>query len=219
MSDSSSYSEQLLPLQYEDQLRARAVGQLIHFRDLQDPEKEAIEAAEVLLRLAAKLDINDMHGTDTPTRFVHMLKELTEPVPIKWKAFQNDGMDEMIIVRNIPFVSLCNHHVVPFVGKADIGYVPDKLVAGLSKFARVVQHFAKALQVQERLTMQIANFLQENLQPRGVAVVMEAEHLCMTIRGVQSPGTRTYTAAMKGVFTDHDRTAKAEFLERLNGGH
>jgi len=200
MSDSSSYSEQLLPLQYEDQLRARAVGQLIHFRDLQDPEKEAIEAAEVLLRLAAKLDINDMHGTDTPTRFVHMLKELTEPVPIKWKAFQNDGMDEMIIVRNIPFVSLCNHHVV-------------------SKFARVVQHFAKALQVQERLTMQIANFLQENLQPRGVAVVMEAEHLCMTIRGVQSPGTRTYTAAMKGVFTDHDRTAKAEFLERLNGGH
>lgn len=184
-----------------------------------DPEKESIEAAEVLLRTAAGLDVHDMHGAETPTRFVHMLKELTTPSPIKWKKFSNDGMDEMIIVRNIPFVSLCNHHVIPFIGKADIGYVPDGYVAGLSKFARVVHHFAKALQVQERLTMQVADYLVENLEPRGVAVVMEAEHLCMTIRGVQTPGTKTYTAAMKGVFEDHTRTAKSEFLSRLNGGH
>jgi len=184
-----------------------------------DPEKEAIEAAEVLLRTSAGLDVNDIHGQDTPTRFVHMLKELTEPLPIKWKCFPNDGMDEMIIVRNIPFVSLCNHHVIPFIGKADIGYVPGEFVAGLSKFARVVHHFAKALQVQERLTQQVADFLEKNLKPRGVAVVMEAEHLCMTIRGVQTPGTKTYTAVMSGVFNDHTRTAKAEFLSRLNGGH
>jgi GTP cyclohydrolase IA len=194
------------------------VGTISTFKQMQD-DKEAAEAAEVLLRTSAGLDVNDLHGADTPSRFVAMLRELTTPDPIKWKTFPNDGMDEMIIVRNIPFVSLCNHHVIPFIGKADIGYVPDKLVAGLSKFARVVSHFSSALQVQERLTMQIADFLVENLQPRGVGVVMEAEHLCMTIRGVQAPGTKTYTAAMKGVFADHSRTAKMEFLERLNGGH
>jgi len=217
--------ESVVPEEFKDILKrlgADLVKQnpnMLGFKALADPEKESIEAAEVLLRTAAGLDVNDMHGKDTPTRFVHMLKELTEPLPIKWKTFPNDGMDEMIIVRNIPFVSLCNHHVIPFIGKADIGYVPDESVAGLSKFARVVHHFSKALQVQERLTQQIANFLEENLKPRGVAVVMEAEHLCMTIRGVQTPGTKTYTAVMSGVYNDHARTAKAEFLARLNGGH
>jgi GTP cyclohydrolase I len=194
------------------------VGTIASFKQMHD-DREAAEAAEVLLRTSANLDVNDLHGADTPARFVAMLRELTTPKPIKWKTFPNDGMDEMIIVRNIPFVSLCNHHVIPFIGKADIGYVPDVSVAGLSKFARVVHHFSRALQVQERLTMQIADYLVENLQPRGVGVVMEAEHLCMTIRGVQAPGTKTYTAAMKGVFADHSRTAKMEFLERLNGGH
>ena len=181
--------------------------------------REMVEAAEVVLRLATGLDIHDFHGEDTPRRFVEMLQELTTPEPIKWRAFQNDGMDEMIIVKDIPFTSLCNHHVVPFIGHATVGYVPDRLVAGLSKFARVVRHFAKGLQVQERLTMQVADFLEENLQPKGVMVTMEAEHMCMTIRGVQSPGTRTYTAAVKGVFADHTRTAKAEFLAKVNGGH
>jgi GTP cyclohydrolase I len=184
-----------------------------------DPEKESVEAAEVLLRTAAGLDVNDIHGQDTPTRFVHMLKELTTPSPIKWKTFTNEGYDELIIVRDIPFVSLCAHHVVPFHGTANIGYIPDLLVAGLSKFARVVQHFAKALQIQEKLTKEVADFLQENLMPLGVAVVMEAEHMCMTIRGAHVPGTKTYTASMYGRFADHDRTAKAEFLARLNGGH
>jgi GTP cyclohydrolase I len=180
---------------------------------------EAIEAAEVVLRLATNLDVNDMHGKETPMRFIDMLKELTTPTPIKWKTFPNEGYDEMIIERDIPFTSLCNHHVIPFIGVAHIGYVPDQEVPGLSKLARVVHHFAKALQVQERLTKQIADFLEENLKPRGVAVVLEAEHMCMTIRGVQVPGTRTYTAAMRGVFGDHARTAKMEFMSRLNGGH
>jgi GTP cyclohydrolase I len=182
-------------------------------------DRESVEAAEVLLRTAAGLDVKDQHGKDTPQRFVDMLKELTTPTPIKWKTFPNDGMDEMIVVGPIPFVSLCNHHVIPFVGVANIGYIPNEEVVGLSKCARVVRHFAHALQVQERLTKQVGDFLEENLKPLGLGVVMEAEHMCMTIRGVQSPGTRTYTAAMRGRFADHTKTAKAEFLARLNGGH
>jgi GTP cyclohydrolase I len=148
-----------------------------------------------------------------------MLQELTTPPPIKWKVFNNDGTDEMIIERDIQFVSLCNHHVIPFFGVAHIGYVPGELLVGLSKLARVVQHFAHGLQLQERLTKQVADFLEEGLVPRGLAVVLEAEHMCMSIRGVKSSGTKTYTASMSGVFNDHTRTAKAEFLSRLNGSH
>jgi len=208
-----------VPGEFKDIFEKYTVKQPSFADMLADPEKESIEAAEVLLRTAAGLDIHDMHGQDTPTRFVHMLKEMTTPTPIKWKTFPNESIDEMIIVRDIPFVSLCNHHVVPFIGKANVGYIPDQMVAGLSKFARVVHHFAHSLQVQENLTKQIADYLEENLMPLGIAVTMEAEHLCMTIRGVQVPGTRTYTAAMRGRFADHERTAKAEFLARLNGGH
>jgi len=181
--------------------------------------KEALEAAAVLLRTSAGLDINDIHGQDTPQRLVNMLRELTTPLPIKWKTFPNDGMDEMITIGDIPFTSLCSHHVIPFIGVAHIGYVPKELIAGLSKFARVVHHFARSLQTQERLTRQIADFLEENLQPRGVAVMLKAEHMCMTIRGVQVPGAKTTTTEMRGVFGDHDRTAKMEFLSTISGGH
>lgn len=160
----------------------------------------------------------DVHGVDTPRRFVAMLRELTTPEPIKWKDFPAEG-DEMVSVYDIPFVSLCNHHVIPFVGKAHIGYVPNELNAGLSKFARVVKYHAAGLQVQERLTTSVATYLDLKLQPKGLIVVMEAEHMCMTIRGVQSPGTQTRTTAVKGVFADHERTAKAEFLAGLNGRH
>lgn len=173
-------------------------------------------AAEYVLREACKLEA-DEHGEDTPKRFVAMLRELTTPKEFDFKVFDSKGADQMVIVRNIPFVSVCNHHVIPFVGKADIGYIPGPYHAGLSKFARVVKHFAAALQVQERLTKQVADFLEDRLQPRGLAVVMESEHMCMTIRGVQAPGTTTYTAEMRGFFNDHDRTAKAEFLDRING--
>ena len=174
-------------------------------------------AAEYLLTEVCDLAL-DEHGERTPERFVKMLRELTTPEAFELRTFPNEGMDEMIIIRNIPFVSLCNHHVIPFIGKAHIGYVPRDLIAGLSKFARVVNMFSKALTVQERLTAHVADYIEERLNPRGVAVVMEAEHLCMTIRGVHAPGTLTYTAAMRGVFADHSRTAKAEFMQRINGG-
>jgi GTP cyclohydrolase IA len=172
--------------------------------------------AEDLLKLHTGLDVTNGHGKDTPTRFVKMLDELTACKDctgscIKWKTFQED-IDQMIVVNRIPFSSVCNHHVVPFVGFAWIGYVPDGYVAGLSKFARVTHHFARRLQVQERLTTDIAGFLESTLNPKGVMVVLEAEHLCMTIRGTQTPGTITRTVETRGVFADHSKTAKHEFL-------
>jgi len=174
------------------------------------------EAARVVLQQTTGLTDDD-HGGKTPQRFVSMLKELTTPEEFEFTVFPNtDKVDEIVTVANIPFVSLCNHHVVPFVGVAHVGYIPDQKIVGLSKFARVVRYYSKGLQVQERLTQQVAEYLMENLNPLGVAVIMEAEHMCMTIRGVQTPGTKTTTSAMLGVFGEHDRTAKMEFM-RLVG--
>lgn len=178
------------------------------------------KAAAVLLTQVTGL-IRDEHGSDTPRRFANMLQELTahsqcDRSCIKMRTFDAQGIDEMIVIQAIPFVSVCNHHVIPFIGHAHIAYVPKRKLAGLSKFARVVEHYARQLQVQERLTMQVADFLEGALQPRGVGVVAKAEHMCMTIRGIQKPGTYTTTAAMRGVFADHDRTAKQEFLKHVN---
>jgi len=171
------------------------------------------QAARLVLEQTTGLDVDD-HGADTPKRFIRMLRELTSPEPFNFTTFPNDkGSQEMVVVQDIPFVSLCNHHVVPFVGVAHVGYIPNDRLVGLSKLARVVRHYAKSLQVQERLTQQIADRLVEELEPLGVAVVLKAEHMCMTIRGVQTPGTKTTTSAMLGVFSDHDRTAKAEFMQ------
>lgn len=172
----------------------------------------AEEAARVLLTKTTGLR-EDNHGQKTPARFVKMLRELTTPEEFEFTTFPNeDAVDEIVTVQDIPFVSLCNHHVVPFVGLAHVGYIPGDHLVGLSKFARVVRHYAKSLQVQERLTQQVADYLERELQPAGVAVVLEAEHMCMTIRGVQTPGTKTTTSSMKGAFADHSKTAKDEFL-------
>jgi GTP cyclohydrolase IA len=173
-------------------------------------------AAELLLTDVAGLDPYTDHAKETPARFVAMLRELTTAPDIKWKTFPATS-DEMVTVRDIPFVSLCAHHIIPFMGVAHVGYVPNASIAGLSKLARVVQHYAKRLQVQEELTGSVADFLVDALKAHGVAVVMEAEHLCMTIRGAQVPGAKTRTSAMRGVFSDHTKTAKAEFFSWLNG--
>lgn len=184
--------------------------------DIDDP---TVLMVEDILSTHCGLDLETEHGKDTPTRFVNMLDELTsckncEGTCIKWKSFAAET-DEMIIVKKIPFVSVCNHHVIPFVGEARIGYVPCKLEAGLSKFGRVVQHFARRLQTQEHMTAEVTDFLQTNLSPLGVAVQLEAEHMCMTVRGVQMPGATTVTTKTLGVFADHTRTAKLEFLESI----
>ena len=143
--------------------------------------------------------------------------ELLTPEPFRLTTFPNDeGYDELVVVRDIPFQSLCIHHVLPFHGVAHVAYLPAERILGLSKLARVVELFAHDLQLQERLTIQIAGWLQVQLEPKGVGVVLEAEHLCMSLRGVQKSGAKTVTSALHGLVCDDART-RAEFLSLTRG--
>jgi len=154
---------------------------------------------------------------DTPRRMADAYAELLTHEPFSLTTFPNDeGYDELVLVRDIPFQSLCMHHVLPFHGVAHVAYLPADRILGLSKLARVVEMFARDLQLQERLTTQVAGWLQEQLTPKGVGVVLEAEHLCMSLRGVQKPGARTVTSALHGLVRDDPRT-REEFLS-LTGG-
>src|SRR5918998_858414 len=138
--------------------------------------------------------------------------ELLSPQQFNPTTFPNDGgYDELVVARSIPFHSLCEHHMLPFVGVAHVSYLPGERILGLSKLARVVDHFARGLQVQERLTTEVAGFLENELSPRGVGVVIEAEHMCMSLRGAAKPGTRTVTSALRGLVRDDPRT-RQEFL-------
>jgi GTP cyclohydrolase I len=138
--------------------------------------------------------------------------ELLTPQPFRATTFANeDGYDELVLVREIPFHSLCMHHMLPFHGLAHVAYLPGERIVGLSKLARVVEMFARDLQVQERLTTQIADWIEEELRPKGVGVVLEAEHLCMSLRGVQKFGATTVTSALQGQVRDDPRT-RQEFL-------
>jgi GTP cyclohydrolase I len=157
------------------------------------------------------------HGLkETPARVARMYSEIFSGIaadPAKEiKMFHEGEHEEMIMVKDIPFYSVCEHHLVPFIGKAHVAYIPTKgKVTGLSKLVRVVEGFAKRLQVQERLTSQIADTLMEKLGPRGVLVIIEAEHLCMSMRGVKKPGSVTVTSAVRGIFRKNT-TTKAEAL-------
>jgi GTP cyclohydrolase I len=168
----------------------------------------------LLVKLFPQDDFAHPELERTPERWVRMMVELSTPEPFEFTVF-NSLVDEIVVVQDIPFVALCAHHLVPFIGTCHVGYVPNGKIAGLSKFARLVQHHAKGLWNQESLNNTIAIDLEQRLQPQGVAVIMSAEHLCMTIRGVQTPGTRTTTSSMRGVFADHSRQARAEFLSLL----
>ena len=138
--------------------------------------------------------------------------ELLTPQPFRATTFSNDdGHDELIVARAIPFHSLCMHHLLPFHGVAHVGYLPDERIIGLSKLGRVVEFFSRDLQIQERLTTQIADWLQLQLEPKGVGVVLEAEHLCMSLRGVQKLGAKTVTSALRGLAREDPRT-RQEFL-------
>jgi GTP cyclohydrolase IA len=144
--------------------------------------------------------------------------ELLTPQPFRATTFDNeDGYDELVLVREIPFHSLCMHHMLPFHGLAHVAYLPGERIVGLSKLARVVEMFARDLQVQERLTTQIADWIEEELQPKGVGVVLEAEHLCMSLRGVQKFGATTVTSALLGQVRDDPRT-RQEFLSLTRRG-
>ena len=164
------------------------------------------------------VDLGDESLAETPARVARAYAEMLSPQPFDLTTFPNDeAYDELIVIRDIPFHSLCEHHLLPFVGVAHIGYLPGSRILGLSKFARVVEHFARRLQVQERLTAQIAHWLDENLGPRGVGVVLEAEHLCMSLRGVRAAGARTVTSALHGTVR-HDERTRSEFLALVGVG-
>jgi GTP cyclohydrolase I len=157
-------------------------------------------------------DLEDESLRETPRRVAASLAEMLTPKPFEATTFPNDeGYDELVIARSIPFHSLCEHHVLPFYGVAHVGYLPGDRIIGLSKLGRVVEMFARRLQVQERMTVQVARWLEDMLAPRGVGVVLEAEHLCMSLRGVHKPGTRTVTSALLGCVRDDART-REEFL-------
>ena len=176
------------------------------------------KAAARDLLLALGCDLDDESVRETPRRLAEAYAELLTPRPFNATTFPNDeGYDELVVARDIPFHSLCEHHLLPFHGVAHVGYIPGERIVGLSKLGRVVDFYARRLQVQERLTTQVARWLGDALQPRGVGVVIEAEHLCMSLRGVQKPGARTITSALHGVVRDDPRT-RQEFLA-LTGGH
>jgi GTP cyclohydrolase IA len=171
----------------------------------------AEQAVSALLRALGR-DPGSPHLAETPRRVARSYAELLTGRQFDLTTFPNDeGYDELVIARDIPLQSLCEHHLLPFSGVAHIGYLPGERILGLSKLARVLEVFARDLQVQERLTQQVADWLQEHLAPRGVGVVVEAEHLCMSLRGVRATGARTVTSALHGVLRS-DARSRAEFF-------
>lgn len=171
-----------------------------------------VQRAAHALLVAFGADVDGETLAETPRRVAEAYAELLTPQPFEATTFPNDdGYDELIVARAIPFHSLCAHHLLPFQGVAHVGYLPGERIVGLSKLGRVVELFARDLQVQERLTTQVARWLQRQLEPKGVGVVLEAEHLCMSLRGVQKLGATTVTSALHGLVRDDART-RQEFL-------
>lgn len=183
-------------------------------------DKERIERAfrEILIAIGEDPDREGL--VETPKRVANMYEEifsgLNENPEKHLKMFREGQSDEIVIVRDIPMYSMCEHHFLPFVGKAHIAYIPNDegLVIGLSKLARIVNSFARRPQLQERLTAQIADFIQKEMDPKGVAVVIEAEHLCMTMRGIRAAGSQTRTSALRGWIRKDART-RAEVMTLL----
>lgn len=178
-------------------------------------DQERIKAAVHELIEAVGEDPRREGLLDTPRRIADMYGEIfaglwQDPRELLAVTF-NEGHDEMVILKDIPFYSLCEHHFLPFHGVAHVGYIPEGRVVGISKIARVVEAFAKRPQLQERLTAQIADCILDALQPDGVAVIVEAEHLCMTMRGVKKPGSRMVTSAVRGHFKERS-VSRSEFL-------
>jgi GTP cyclohydrolase I len=177
-------------------------------------ERAADAARELLLALGEDPRRDGLR--DTPRRVAKAYAELLTPQPFSPTTFPNDeGYDELVVARDIPFNSLCEHHMLPFQGVAHVGYLPGERIVGLSKLGRVVELFARRLQVQERLTVQIADFINAALEPAGVAVVAEGVHMCSVMRGVKKANAEMVTSAMRGVFRDDPKT-RAEFMSLVS---
>ena len=177
-----------------------------------EPDLDAAALAARAFLEALGVDLGAPGLDRTPHRMATAYAEMFRPRPFEMTTFANDeGYDEMVVARAIPFTSVCEHHLLPFIGTATVGYLPGDRILGLSKLARVVELFAKRPQVQERMTQQIARFLDDHLLARGVGVVLSAEHTCMTVRGVRAQGSSTTTSALLGRVREDART-RAEFL-------
>jgi GTP cyclohydrolase IA len=177
----------------------------------------AAEAHAEQMLVALGLDLSDPGLAATPGRMVRALREMTTPTPFTPTDFEVAAeQGQLVLVRDIRFVSVCEHHVLPFVGVAHVGYVPRYRILGLSKVARVVHHFARRPQVQERLTRQVADWMAGQLDAAGVGVLISAEHTCMTLRGVGATGSTTKTSALRGLLLD-DVAARAEFMSLATG--
>ena len=193
------------------------ISNLKKIKSIKISEAEAMDAVKTLIRWAG--DDPQREGLqETPKRVVKSYKDFfsgyqQEPREILSKKFKEvDGYDEIIVLKDIRLESHCEHHMVPFIGTAHVGYLPKKKVVGLSKLARLVEAFAKRLQIQEKLTAQIANAIDEVLQPKGVGVIIEASHLCVATRGIHKPESRMVTSRMLGTFRD-DQATRKEFLD------
>lgn len=176
-------------------------------------DKERIENAIREILLAIGEDIHRPGLIETPERISRMLSEMLQPDDYRITTFPNEEhYDQFIICKDILFYSVCEHHVLPFFGKVTIGYLPNDKLIGLSKLVRLIQHRAARLQIQERMTQEIANTLEHTLKPQGIGVIIEAEHLCISARGAKMPGHKTITSAMRGALLDN-ASARVEFLE------
>jgi len=196
--------------------RARCRPRICHESPGVDLERATAAAAALLDALG--LDLHDENIAETPRRMAAAYVEMLSGPPFDFTTFPNtEGYDELVLVQDIPLRSVCEHHMLPFVGVAHIGYLPADRILGLSKFARVVEFFSRRAQTQERLTKQVAEHLEQHLSPRGVGVVVEAEHTCMSLRGVRASGARTVTSALFGALRE-DPSTRAEFLSLTRNG-
>ncbi|RZU50693.1 GTP cyclohydrolase I [Krasilnikovia cinnamomea] len=183
-----------------------------------DPHARA--AAEEHLRELLKVfghDIDREGLVDTPRRYVRFLEQFLVPEEFDFTSFSKENYDQMIVQRDVPFYSICEHHLVPFFGVGTIAYIPDRRIVGLSKLARCLRFHAAGLQNQERITMATASRLQEALEPKGVAVILQARHLCMEMRGIKAYGATTITSEVIGAFRDQNRT-RGELLSLISQG-
>jgi GTP cyclohydrolase I len=185
-----------------------------------DIEKISKAVREILLAVGEDVEREGVKGT--PERVAEMYTELLsgmhEDPKQHLRSVFREKYDEIVLLRDVPFYSICEHHLMPFIGSAHVAYLPSGLVLGVSKLARVVDCFARRLQVQERLTDQIADFLMDSLKPKGVAVVLEASHSCMTIRGIKKPGSVMVTSSLRGIFRK-DPKSRSEVLSLMHNGN